>query len=311
MIKVQGITKKFDDITALKDLSCEIPEGKVFGLVGSNGAGKSTLLRIMTGVYRPDEGEVTFDGAPVFDNPGVLENLIYVSDEIYFLPGANLNRMAKFYQTYYPNFSMDRYKQLVDIIKLDPKKRLSGFSKGMRRQAATILALACRPKYYFFDETFDGLDQIMRDTVKKLIYDDICERGVTAILTSHSLRELDNTCDELALLHEGRLVFSHEVESIKTEAKKFQVVFDKAIEVSKFKEKCGVPCLSVQGEGRVIQAIISENTEQAEANIRSMNPVMVEILPLSLEEIFSYEMESLGYSFDTEGEGKGDEKGVQ
>ena len=311
MIKVQGITKKFDDITALKDLSCEIPEGKVFGLVGSNGAGKSTLLRIMTGVYRPDEGEVTFDGAPVFDNPEVLENLIYVSDEIYFLPGANLNRMAKFYQTYYPNFSMDRYKQLVDIIKLDPKKRLSGFSKGMRRQAATILALACRPKYYFFDETFDGLDQIMRDTVKKLIYDDICERGVTAILTSHSLRELDNTCDELALLHEGRLVFSHEVESIKTEAKKFQVVFDKAVEVSEFKEKCGVPCLSVQGEGRVIQAIISENTEQAEANIRSMNPVMVEILPLSLEEIFSYEMESLGYSFDTEGEGKGDEKGVQ
>ena len=148
---------------------------------------------------------------------------------------------------------------------------------------------------------------IVRDTVKKLIYEDICERGVTAILTSHSLRELDNTCDELALLHEGKLVFSHEVETIKTTARKFQVVFDVPMEKEEFTALCGVKCLSVHAEGRVIQAIISEGADRAEANIRERNPVMLEILPLTLEEIFSYEMESLGYSFDAESEGEANE----
>ncbi|MBO4324238.1 MAG: ABC transporter ATP-binding protein [Lachnospiraceae bacterium] len=307
MIKVSGITKTFDGNTALENLSCEIPEGKIFGLVGSNGAGKSTLLRILTGIYEPDKGEVSYDGEPVFDNPAVKEQMVLVSDEIYFLPGANLKRMAKFYKNFYPSFSMDRFDRLTTVLKLDTRKRLSGFSKGMRRQAATVLALACCPKYYFFDETFDGLDQIVRDTVKKLIYEDICERGVTAILTSHSLRELDNTCDELALLHEGKLVFSHEVETIKTTARKFQVVFETPLDAEEFMQLCGVKCLSVHAEGRVIQAIISEGAEQAEANIRERNPVMLEILPLTLEEIFSYEMESLGYSFDAESEGEDNE----
>ena len=307
MIKVSGITKTFDGNTALENLSCEIPEGKIFGLVGSNGAGKSTLLRILTGIYEPDKGEVSYDGEPVFDNPAVKEQMVLVSDEIYFLPGANLKRMAKFYKNFYPSFSMERFDRLTGILKLDTGKRLSGFSKGMRRQAATVLALSCCPKYYFFDETFDGLDQIVRDTVKKLIYEDICERGVTAILTSHSLRELDNTCDELALLHEGKLVFSHEVETIKMTARKFQVVFDVPMEKEEFTALCGVKCLSVHAEGRVIQAIISEGADRAEANIRERNPVMLEILPLTLEEIFSYEMESLGYSFDAESEGEANE----
>lgn len=311
MIKVKGVTKTFDGQAALTDLSCEIPEGKVYGLVGSNGAGKSTLLRIMTGVYEPDCGEVDYDGQPVYDNPEVKEQFIYIPDEIYFLPGANMNRMAKFYRNFYPNFSMERFEQLTKALKLDPKKALSGFSKGMRRQAATILALSCRPKYYFFDETFDGLDQIMRDTVKKLIYEDICERGVTAVLTSHSLRELDNTCDELALLHEGRIVFSHEVEDIKTAAKKVQVAFEEPITEKQFVDLCGGKCLSVRTEGRVIQAILNENAEQTEARIREKNPVLLEILPLSLEEIFTYEMEALGYSFDTESEGEKNAEGNQ
>ena len=307
MITVKNITKTFDGQEALANLSCEIPDGRIYGLVGSNGAGKSTLLRIMTGVFRPDSGEVDYDGEQVYDNPKVKEQFVYVPDDLYFLPGANMKRMAKFYKNFYPNFSMARFEHLTNVLKLNTGKALSGFSKGMRRQAATVLALSCRPKYYFFDETFDGLDQIMRDAVKKLIYEDICERGVTAVLTSHSLRELDNTCDELALLHQGRIVFSHEVEDIKTAAKKVQVAFAENITKEEFMELCNGKCLSVRCEGRVVQAILNEGAEETEARIREKNPVLLEILPLSLEEIFTYEMEALGYSFDTEGKEAGNE----
>lgn len=307
MITVKNITKTFDGTTALANLSCEIPDGRIYGLVGSNGAGKSTLLRVMTGIFRPDSGEVDFDGEPVYDNPAVKEQFVLVPDELYFLPGANMKRMAKFYRNFYPDFSMERFEQLTEMLKLNAGKPLSGFSKGMRRQAATVLALSCRPKYYFFDETFDGLDQIMRDTVKKLIYEDICERGVTAVLTSHSLRELDNTCDELALLHQGKLVFSHEVENIKTATKKVQVVFAEDVSKEEFTKLCDGRCRAVRCEGRVINAILSEGAEETEAKIREKNPVLLEILPLSLEEIFTYEMEALGYSFDTDGKEGADE----
>lgn len=302
MITVSNVTKKFDDTPALSELSCQIPEGKIYGLVGSNGAGKSTLLRIMTGIYKADSGSVLFDGEPVYDNPAVKEQLVFVPDELYFLPNANMKRMAAFYRNYYPNFSMERFDFLTKKLGLNPKKNLSGFSKGMRRQAATILALACRPRYYFFDETFDGLDQIMRDAVKKLIFDDICERNATAVLTSHSLRELDNTCDELAMLHQGRLIFSHDTDTIKTAAKKVQVVFAEEMDDETFQSVCGVPCLSLKREGKVIQAIIKDENGDAESHLKAKNPLLLEVLSLSLEEIFTYEMESLGYTFDMESE---------
>ena len=311
MISVKNVTKRFDEQVALEDLSCEIPEGRIYGLVGSNGAGKSTLLRILSGIYSADEGTVTFDGEPVYDNPAVKETFVFVSDEPYFLAGANLNRMAKFYKNYYPEFSDERYKMLVERLKLNPKKALSGFSKGMRRQASTILALACRPKYYFFDETFDGLDQIMRDAVKKLIYEDICERNATAVLTSHSLRELENFCDELALLHKGRIIFSHEVDDIKTSAGKIQAAFDEPLTQAQFEERFGTKCLSFREEGKVFRAIVPEGAEEIAERVRAEKPVLFELLPLSLEEIFTFEMESLGYSFDTESKGGANEKAVQ
>ena len=300
MIRVSNISKTFEDTKALGGLSCEIPDGRVYGLVGSNGAGKSTLLRIIAGIYEPDEGTVTFDNEPVFDNPKVKEQFVYVSDDLYFLPGASMNRMAKFYQLYYPNFSMERYEKLAKEFKLNPKKALSGFSKGMRRQAATILAVSCMPKYYFFDETFDGLDQIMRDAVKKLIYEDICERNVTAVLTSHSLRELENFCDELALLHEGRIIFSHDVDDIKTSAGKVQAAFTEAMTKEEFETRFETKCLSFKEEGKVIRAIVQDGVAELEERIRAAKPVLLEVLPLNLEEIFTYEMEALGYSIDSE-----------
>ena len=170
MIEVKNLTKRFHDFTALEDVSCSIGSGCIYGMVGSNGAGKSTFLRALTGVYQPDAGKILIDGQPVWDNPAVKRRIAYVPDELYFLAGANLNRMERMYQSLYPDFDKNRFEKLCGHLQLPRNKSLGQFSKGMRRQAATILALSCRPDYLFFDETFDGLDPVMRSFVKKLIW---------------------------------------------------------------------------------------------------------------------------------------------
>ena len=216
MITAQNLTKTFDKFTALENLSCSIPNGCIYGLVGSNGAGKSTLLRLITGIYRPDKGEVLIDGKRVYDNPEVKRRFVFVPDELYFLPQSNMNRMASLYKSVYPGFDGQRFEQLAHAFNLDPNAKLQTFSKGMKRQAATILALSVKPDFIFFDETFDGLDPVMRNLVKKVIYADVCERKATAVITSHSLRELEDTCDQLALLHKGGIIFESDIENLRT-----------------------------------------------------------------------------------------------
>ena len=193
MISASNVTMRFEDFEALKNLNCSIPSGCIYGLVGSNGAGKSTFLRLISGVYKPQSGVITIDGEPVYENPIAKNKIVYIPDELYFLPQSNMNKMADFYKAIYPQFSYERYRNLTETFRLDPKANLGTFSKGMKRQAATILGLSTMPQYLFFDETFDGLDPVMRNLVKTVIYNDVVERNTTTIITSHSLRELEDT----------------------------------------------------------------------------------------------------------------------
>lgn len=190
MISTENLTKTFSEFKALDSITCDIQDGSIYGMVGSNGAGKSTFLRLITGVYKPDNGNVFIDGKPVWENPEVKKHIAYVPDELYFLQGASINRMEKMYKSFYPTFSVEKCRKLTKLFELDPKKPLNTFSKGMRRQAATLLALAIQPDYIFFDETFDGLDPVMRNLVKKLICDDVIDRNATAVITSHSFVSL-------------------------------------------------------------------------------------------------------------------------
>ncbi len=295
MIEVKGITKTFGGHTALNDLSCTIENGRIYGLVGSNGAGKSTLIRLMTGVYRPDRGSITVDGAPVFDNPLVKRRMVYVSDDIYFLPQANMQRMALLYAATYPSFSMKRFEELSQMFGLDPKSPLSTFSKGMRRQAAVILALCCYADFIFMDETFDGLDPVMRELVKRVIYSEMEQRGATAVIASHSLRELEDTCDQLALLHKGGLVFESDVQNLKTSLFKVQVAFKAEFDRQVLD---GIEVVSFTKQGSVALAIVRGDREQVRQKLMAQEPLLVEMLPLTLEEVFLHEMEALGYSFD-------------
>ena len=294
MIQVNNVTKKFGTFTALNHMSCKISDGCIYGLIGSNGAGKSTFLRLITGVYKPDEGQVLLDGEPVYENPAAKAKIAYVPDELFFLPGSSLNRMAKLYAAVFPNFSFERFRELVKLFGLSPKAPINTFSKGMRRQGATLLALACRPQYIFFDETFDGLDPVMRNVVKQLITTDVLERQATAIITSHSLRELEDTCDQLSLLHKGGIIFESDIQDLKTTLFKLQVDFDKPFSREMFSE---LDILSYSARGSVATFIVRGDREKAVERMKAQSPVLLDVLPLTLEEVFIYEMEALGYCF--------------
>ena len=294
MIEAKNVTMHYDDCTALSHLNCQIPSGCIYGLVGSNGSGKSTFLRLISGVYRPSEGQIFIDGTPVYDHPEVKQSLFFIPDELFFLPQATLDRTAGFYQNLYPGFSMKRYKQLTKTFGLNPRATIQTFSKGMRRQAATILGLSVMPKYLFFDETFDGLDPIMRNLVKDVLRQDVSDYGTTVIIASHSLLELEDTCDQLALLHRGGIVFESDISHMKTSLFKVQFAMNGPYDESIFLK---MDTRKIHRKGAITELIVRGDQERVLSILQEKNPILLEILPLGLEEIFVYEMEALGYDF--------------
>ncbi len=296
MICAKDLTLKFDDFTALNNMSCTIPDSRIYGLVGSNGAGKSTFLRLISGIYRPTSGSVTIDGAPVYENPQVKKRIVFVPDDLYFLPQSDMKAMASLYASVYESFNYDRFKELTSTFGLDPNKNIGTFSKGMRRQVSTILALSSMPEILLFDETFDGLDPVMRNLVKQVIDHDVRTRSTTTIITSHSLRELEDACDQLALLHKGGIVFESDISDLKTSLFKAQVAFSTPYSRQKI-EAAGIDMLNYSQIGSVASFITRGDRELVRKKLMELDPLLVDILPLRLEEVFVYEMEALGYAF--------------
>ncbi len=292
MITATNVTMKFGSFAALKSISCSIPDGTVYGLIGSNGAGKSTLLRLLCGIYRPTLGKITVDGVPVFNNPDIMQQIALVPDELYFLPQANMKRMAQMYRACYKKFSNERFFHLCDTFSLDPTANINTFSKGMKRQAATVLALSTMPRYLLLDETFDGLDPVNRMLVKQVLYEDVLERKTTTILTSHSLRELEDTCDQLALLHDGGILLQNDVQELKTSLLKVQIAFPTPPARQDFAE---LDILTYTQSGSVVTFIVRGEREEITARLHARAPLLLDVLPLNLEEVFLCEMEMRGY----------------
>ncbi len=298
MITAENLTKKFSDMTALDSINCAIEKGCIYGMVGSNGSGKSTLLRLLSGVYKPDGGRAMLDGEDIYENTKAKANIAFVPDELYYPAGATMDRVAAMYRSLYPGFDDTRYKELARDLNLNRSKTLSTFSKGMRRQAMTVLALATKPQYIFFDETFDGLDPVMRNYVKRLICMDVVDRGASAVITSHSLRELEDTCDQLALLHKGGLVFESDIQNLRTTRFKIQIAFSGDAGDYGPEKFSGIELVRFQKHGSVVNMIVKGDRDETVAKLSAMNPVILDVLPLTLEEVFTYEMEALGYSFE-------------
>lgn len=294
MIKTRQLVKRFETFTALDNLDTHIQAGSIYGLVGSNGSGKSTFLRLVAGVYQPDGGEITVNGMTPFENTQVKNELFFVADELYFLPQSTLEEMAMFYESFYSNFSRERYRKLCEIFPLDVKKKLSQFSKGMRRQAALLLGLSCQPSLLLLDEAFDGLDPVIRGAVKKLLMDDMGERGLTVVVSSHNLRELEDLCDHVGLLHKGKILFEQEIDELKLGFSKVQAAFPQGIEDEVLKK---LPVMQIQRTGSVIQMIVRTQSQEACAFLTEQGAAFAEGVPLTLEEVFVHEMEAVGYDY--------------
>ena len=276
MIEFQGVTKKFGDFTAISDIRFTVGDGSLYGLIGYNGAGKTTLLKTITGVYKAESGKVLLDGEDAFDNEKMKQHMFYVPDEIYFQPYANMEKMAKFYNGYYPDFSFDTFHKLAEVFSLDTKARLNGFSKGMQRQAEIVLGFATQPDFMLFDETFDGLDPAKRALIKDLIHEYMQEKQASIIVSSHDLHELEGLCDHFGLINGKKLQNDVTEDDLK---------------------RHGIDVKSFKRDGKMLIVTTKGDEKETARKLEELAPAVVESMPLTLEEVFLDEMEGTDYDF--------------
>ena len=285
MLKLDNVTKTFGTFKALDCLSLSVPKGAVYGLVGPNGAGKSTVIRHLTGIYQPDSGTVTVAGQPIADDPNLKERVGYISDDVFYFPAATMEDMHRFYRDVFSRFDETLYQKLKEVFPL-PTGSIRRFSKGMQKQAAFHLTLSARPDVLILDEPVDGLDPVMRRQVMSLVLSDVAERGTTVLISSHNLRELEDVCDHVGILNHGKMLLEKSLADMQGGTVKLQIVGD---------APAGFPILHESRSGRLSTFILRGSYPQVEERCRQMNPPYFDVLPLSLEEIFIYELGGVNY----------------
>ena len=293
MIEANNLSKSFQDYKALEQVNIQIKENTIFGLIGSNGAGKSTFLRLLTGVLKPDEGEVQVDGEKVYNNPGAKSKIFFIPDEHYFFSNGSPIDMARFYRTYYPDFQMEKWKEMMQGFGLEENGRIAQMSKGMKKQVSLLLGICSNTKYLVLDETFDGLDPVMRQGIKSILIKEMDERGLTPIIASHNLREMEDICECVGLLHKGKILLQNDIEGLKAGIHRLQLVAKNQLQLEEIKEHLH-PVLC-ESRGSLYMLTVRGQLEEIQEYMSGQNLVFYETLPLSMEEIFISEMEVKGY----------------
>ena len=286
MLEMRNVTKTFGGFNALEDLSLTVPRGAVYGLVGPNGAGKSTAIRHLTGVYRPDQGEILMDGQKIYENNAIKARIGHIPDDIFFYPSATLEEMRRYYQGMYPKFDAALFDRLHEVFQLPKKGQLRRFSKGMQKQAAFQLTIASRPDVMILDEPVDGLDPVMRRQVWSLMLSDVAQYETTVLVSSHNLRELEDVCDHVGIMDHGKMLLERSLADMQGATCKLQIVGDIPEELN---------ILHESSSGRLKTLVVRGSTEEVIARAQAANPIYFDVLPLSLEEIFIYELGGVNY----------------
>ncbi len=289
MIEIDNISKKFDNVDALTDVSAQIRESEVFGLIGTNGAGKSTLLRIMSGILRPDKGNIRIDQQDVYENIPAKTNLFYISDDQFFFPNDKPRDMMSFYKGCYPTYDEQRFEELLNVFELPNERKISTYSKGMKKQLFVALGLAAGTKYLFCDETFDGLDPLMRQKVKALFKNEMEKRKLTPVIASHSLRELEDICNHIGLLHKGGILFSRDMNDMQLGVHRINLILKPGKYLEEIKE---LDVISDNPNGSIHMLTVRGDIEKIKSMLNASDPVFYEEVPLTLEEVFICETES-------------------
>ena len=287
MLEMKNVVKTFGHVTALDNLSLTVPKGAVYGLVGPNGAGKSTAIRHLTGIYRPDKGEVTLEGMPVFENPAAKGRIGYIPDDVFYYPGATLEEMRKFYKGIYPKFDDALFARLHEIFQLPANTPIRRYSKGMQKQAAFHLTMCIHPEVLILDEPVDGLDPVMRRQVMSVILADVAEHGTTVLISSHNLRELEDVCDHVGIMDKGRMLLERSLADMQGNTHKLQIVGDTPE---------GLEILHESASGRLKTLIVRGQAWEISTKAAAAKPAYYDLLPLSLEEIFIYELGGVNYA---------------
>ena len=292
MLEAKNVVKSFDGFRALDHLTMTVPKGAVYGLVGPNGAGKSTIIRHFIGVYRPDEGELLLEGKPIYENPEVKRRMAVIPDDWYYFPQASIAEMAKLYAGMYPTFSWERYEKMKEVFPLDERQMIRRMSKGMQKQAAFWLTMCCMPEYLILDEPVDGLDPVMRRQVWSLLLGDVADRGTTVLVSSHNLRELEDVCDHVGILNHGKVLLERSLSDLQDNTVKLQVAYTG----EEPELPAGLNILHKSHVGRVYTYILRGKREEITAQMSATMPLLLEAIPLTLEEIFIYELGGADYA---------------
>ncbi|RXJ02008.1 ABC transporter ATP-binding protein [Anaerobacillus alkaliphilus] len=295
MIQVRNVKKLFDGMEAVKSLSLTVDKGSIYGLLGSNGAGKTTLLKMIGGIYKQDSGDVFVNGEVIFENTDLKSKTIVLTDSLYFFPQSTVRQMANFYQSVYPQWNEERFQELASVFPIQVNKKIHRMSKGMQRQVAFWLSLSTMPELLILDEPFDGLDAVMRQKVKNLLVQDVAERELTILISSHNLREVEDLCDHIGILHYGEIMIQKDLDDLKSDVHKIQVAFKGEVPTTFLQ---GIEVLYKEERGSVRMYIVRGKEDEISSQVHNNKPVLFDILPLTLEEIFIYEMRDVGYAIE-------------
>lgn len=294
MIKVSNVTKHFDRFRVLDDMNINVPKGAIYGLVGPNGAGKTTIINHITGMLIPESGNITIDGEAVFENEAVKQRVLTISDDWFYYTTYSIREMAKFYKSIYKNFSMERYEAIKQIFSIDEKRQIRKLSKGMKKQVAFWLSMSAMPEVLILDEPLDGLDPVMRKQVLNLVISDVAEREMTVLVSSHNLRELEDICDWVGIIHKGHMIIEKPLDDLKGSVQKYQTVLSDE-QATQLEGDADV--LHISRTGTVYNVIIKGDAQTTDQKMNSFGSVLCEHISLTLEEVFIYELGGLGYDF--------------
>ncbi len=295
MIQIQNVNKRYRKEMVLNDVSLMINKGSIYGLLGSNGAGKTTLLKTIAGIFKQNSGAIEIERKAIFENISLKERLIFIPDTLFFYSHYTVEQMASFYENIYPKWNKERFNQMQKLLDLNPNKKIHRFSKGMQRQVAFWLALCAMPDYLILDEPFDGLDPVIRKKIKSWMIQDVAERQMTVMVSSHNLKEVEDICDAVGILHRGKLLLEKDLDDLKSDIHKVQLAFKQDVSEELFQD---LQLLHHEKRGSVHICIVRGEYEGIEAKVSTYDPVVFDILPLTLEEIFIYEMEGAGYAIE-------------
>lgn len=296
MIRAENVVKTFGSKVVLDNLTINVNKGCVYGLVGPNGAGKTTFIKTLMGIYKQNSGKISVDGQNVYDNVNIKDRMMYICDDLFYYPTFSILDAAKMYAGIYTNWSWDDFNKLADVFKIDKKRKIRRLSKGMQKQVAFWIGMSARPDVIILDEPVDGLDPVMRRNVWKIMLQAVADREMTVLVSSHNLRELEDVCDHVGIMFNGKVVIEKSLDDVKGNIHKLQVAFSDSLIPNQLEQKLNV--LDKSGFGSVSMLIVKGACEEILETVKQFNPVVCDILPLTLEEVFIYELGGMGYEFE-------------